>query len=265
VKGAGHQRVQPPGHWFAPPGSRLTGLGRLRQSPESSRRTARRDLRWSANRSQQSSPAHPIIQRMLPYVIRAAFSEHEVRVYQAYRAEIAVPALTAGRFVPPFSMGRMTWIKPSFNWMMYRCGYATKVGQEVVLCIDITREGFEWALEHAVLSSYNPSIHSLHDEWRNLLAEAPVRVQWDPERDWRLRVLENVRAIQIGLSGEAVGRYVNEWVVRLEDVTPVARRLAAKLKSEATPDSLPDKLEMPYPLSSALRMKLSRTILPTPD
>lgn len=115
----------------------------------------------------------PIIQRMHRYVIRAAFSQSTVRVYQAYRAEIATPALAAGRFVPPFKMERMTWIKPSFNWMMYRCGYATKAGQEVVLGIDITRRGFEWALEHAVLSSFNPSIHSSHDEWRSSLSEAP--------------------------------------------------------------------------------------------
>src|SRR3984957_6504650 len=135
---------------------------------------------------------------MLRYVIRTAFSEHTVRVYQAYREEIAMPALAAGKFVPPFSMERMTWIKPSFNWMMYRCGYATKAGQEVVLGIDITREGFEWGLEHAVLSSFDPSIHSSHDTWRSSLAEAPVRIQWDPERDWRLHIVEGVRAIQIG-------------------------------------------------------------------
>jgi hypothetical protein len=101
---------------------------------------------------------------MLQCVIRAAFSPDTVRVYQAYRPEIAEAALEAGTFVPPFSMGRMTWIKPSFNWMMYRCGFARKAGQEIVLGIDITRAGFEWALEHAVLSHYEPSIHSSHTE-----------------------------------------------------------------------------------------------------
>src|SRR5258705_5657751 len=123
---------------------------------------------------------------MLQCVIRAAFSPDTVRVYQAYRLEIAKAALEAGTFVPPFSMGRMTWITPSFNWMMYRCGFARKAGQEIVLGIDITRAGFEWALEHAVLSHYAPPIHSSHAEWQSSLADAPVRVQWDPERDWRL-------------------------------------------------------------------------------
>src|SRR5215471_15773329 len=137
------------------------------------------------------------------HVIRATYSDRTVRVYQAYRPEIALPALKAERFVPPFSMSRMTWIKPSFNWMMYRCGFARKAGQEVVLGIDITRAGFEWALEHAVLSHYDPSIHASQEQWQNSLADAPVRIQWDPERDWRLNILPGVRAIQIGLSGEA--------------------------------------------------------------
>src|SRR5208282_1017273 len=143
-----------------------------------------------------------------------------------------------------------------------RCGYATKSGQEVVLGIDITREGFEWALEHAVLTSYTPSIHASHDVWRNALAEASVRIQWDPERDWRLLPVKDVRAIQIGLDGEAVDRYVNEWIVQLEDMTPLAQRLAIEARGDVIPEDLPDNREIAYPLSSELRLKLSQTILP---
>ena len=98
---------------------------------------------------------------MAEHVVRAIYSDRTIRVYQAYRQEIARPALAAGRFVSPFEMDRMTWIKPSFNWMMYRSGYATKPGQEVVLGIDISREGFEWALEHATLSKFIPSVQPL--------------------------------------------------------------------------------------------------------
>jgi hypothetical protein len=199
------------------------------------------------------------------YVIRAAFSQTTVRVYQAYRAEIANAALAAGKFVAPFSMGRMTWIKPSFNWMMYRCGYATKTAQEVVLGIDITREGFEWALEHAVLSSYHPSMHLSHEAWQSRLAEAPVRIQWDPNGigEWALWRMSG--RSEIGLSGDAVRRYVNEWVVRLEDVTPVVDRIGVNMKNEVVPHILPDEDEKPYPLSSELRLKLSQTILPTSE
>lgn len=185
------------------------------------------------------------------HVVRAAYSDRTIRVYQAYRPEIALPALQAGRFVPPFSMNRMTWIKPSFNWMMYRCGHAAKPGQEVVLGIDITREGFEWALKNAALSTFTPSFHRSHEEWQNSLEAKPVRVQWDPERDWRLRLIPGVRAIQIGLAGEAVERYVNQWITRIEDVTPTARTVAAAIESGIPPASLPSDAEHAYPLDAA--------------
>ena len=55
--------------------------------------------------------------------IRAVYDADTVRVYQAFSCAIAKSACDAQHFVsPPFSMSRMTWIKPSFLWMMYRCG-----------------------------------------------------------------------------------------------------------------------------------------------
>jgi hypothetical protein len=163
---------------------------------------------------------------MTEQAIRAVFDDTTIRVYQAYRPEIAVAALAAGRFMPPFKMERMTWIKPSFNWMMYRSGYASKPGQENVLGIDITRAGFEWALANAALSRFMPDVHASYEAWQHDVASKPVRIQWDPERDWRLQPIEGVRSIQIGLSGEAVHRYVDEWIVRIEDVTPLAHAAA---------------------------------------
>ncbi|MGL4668181.1 MAG: DUF4291 family protein [Saezia sp.] len=87
----------------------------------------------------------------IPYQqIRAVYDEQSIRVYQAYSKEIALPALKAQRFVAPFKLTRMTWIKPSFLWMMYRAGYGLKDdGQAYILAIDIKREGFDWALEHS--------------------------------------------------------------------------------------------------------------------
>jgi Domain of unknown function (DUF4291) len=148
-------------------------------------------------------------------------------------------------------MSRMTWIKPSFNWMMYRSGFATKPGQEVVLGIDIRREGFDWALRNAVLSKFIPSVHASPEKWQNLVTKRPVRIQWDPQRDWRSQPIEGVRAIQIGLSGEAVERYVDQWIERVEDVTPVARIVAAAVESGTQPSSLPSAAECPYPLDAA--------------
>ncbi len=179
---------------------------------------------------------------MPEHVVRASYSDRTVRVYQAYCPEIAIPALTTGRFGPPFRMKRMTWIKASFNWMMFRSGYATKPGQEFVLGIDITREGFEWALRHAALSSYRPALHTSHEQWRSEVESKPVRIQWDPERDWRLQTIIGTRAIQIGLSSEAVEYYVNNWTVRIQDVTPIARLCAVAAKSGKTPPKLTERL-----------------------
>jgi hypothetical protein len=195
-------------------------------------------------------------------VIRAAFTDRTIRVYQAYRREIAEAALKAGTFVAPFSMNRMTWIKPSFNWMMYRCGCGCKPGQEFILGIDIKREGFEWALEHAALSSYQAGFHASELEWKRSVANSPVRVQWDPERNWRLGPIEGTRAIQIGLSGEAIRRYVRDWIVRLEDVTTIAHDIARAIENKSQPANLPHELERPYPLSPELSNRLAQTIIP---
>ena len=55
--------------------------------------------------------------------IYAVFDDKTIRVYQAYNDEIADEALKLGRFGSKFSLTRMTWIKPSFLWMMYRLNF----------------------------------------------------------------------------------------------------------------------------------------------
>lgn len=180
-------------------------------------------------------------------LIHASFTDTTVRVYQAYRREIALPALSAQTFVAPFSMSRMTWIKPSFFWMMHRCGWGTKPDQEYVLGIDITRDGFEWALANAALSSFSPEHHVNQQIWKRQLADMPNRIQWDPDRDAALDKLD-YRAIQIGLKDDAVRRYVGQWIKRIEDVTPLARsihQLSSDGKLEEARGLAP--AERPYP------------------
>lgn len=99
------------------------------------------------------------------------------------------PGLAPGTFVPPFKLGRMTWIKSSFLWMMYRSGWATRPGQERVLAIQITRDGLEWALSHAALSHYEPGTHASQQQWAEQKLTSPVRIQWDPERSLTLQPL----------------------------------------------------------------------------
>ena len=115
--------------------------------------------------------------------VRALYDDDSVTVHQASPVRIAGPAVAAGRFVPPFSMTRMTWIKPSFLWMMYRCGWARKSGQERVLSIRISRTGFEWVLAHPCLSHAERPTYPSRKAWQERRDSSPVRVQWDPERD----------------------------------------------------------------------------------
>lgn len=50
---------------------------------------------------------------------------------------------------PDYKFERMTWIKTNFLWMMYRSGWATKPGQNRILAIRISRDGFEEILANA--------------------------------------------------------------------------------------------------------------------
>lgn len=171
------------------------------------------------------------------YQIRAHFNDNTIRVYQAYSDDIANAALNHGTFVsPPFSMTRMTWIKPSFLWMMYRSGWAQKdLGQKRILAIDISLVGFEWALSHAALS-HCPE-YMTYEEWREWKDASPVVIQWDPERDLLHRPQPH-RSIQIGLAGIAVGLYVNEWIKKITDITDVATTVGELVKAGRQDDAL---------------------------
>jgi uncharacterized protein DUF4291 len=184
------------------------------------------------------------------------FAGDTIVVYQAYGSPIADAALAAGTFVAPFKRERMTWIKPSFLWMMYRSGWGTKPDQERVLAIEMTRDGFEWALAHASLSHFDAAVHESAEAWEAEKRASPVRVQWDPERSLHLEPLPH-RAIQIGLSGPAVTRYASEWIRGIREVTGLAgeiRTLVAARDLEAARALLPD--ERPYPLPEPIRVRL---------
>ncbi|MCQ4045924.1 DUF4291 domain-containing protein [Streptantibioticus rubrisoli] len=188
--------------------------------------------------------------------VRAVYGECSVTVYQAYPQEIAARAVRAGTFVAPFKVERMTWIKPSFLWMMYRSGWATKPNQEHVLAVEITRGGFEWALAHSALSHFDRAVHPDADAWRREISESPVRIQWDPERSLSLAQLP-IRAIQIGLSGEAVERYVRDWIVSITDVTELAHSIHSDVRHGLT-DEATRKLpaERHYPLPEHIRQRV---------
>jgi hypothetical protein len=162
--------------------------------------------------------------------IRAAFDRETIVMYQAYAPRIAEAALEAQRFVPPFSFHRMTWIKPSFLWLMHRSNWGQKSGQECVLAVRIKRSGWEKALSLAVLTSFAAGVFASPAEWAKEFAWAKVHVQWDPERSLRGAGLPH-SSIQVGLSRHIIGEYADEWIVGIEDYTPRVRKMYDLLQS----------------------------------
>ncbi len=156
--------------------------------------------------------------------IRAVYTNKTIRVYQAFNKDIAEEAVRKGRFGKHFSMNRMTWIKPSFLWMMFRCGWGEKENQGHILAIDIKRIGFDKAVKSAVKSTFSESMGISKEEWQRMVKESDVRVQWDPEKDINGNNLP-YRSIQIGLRGDALYEYVNDWIVSIEDITEYVQNL----------------------------------------
>lgn len=186
--------------------------------------------------------------------IYAHYDDEGIFVYQAFKPTIVAAALENGTFGAGFNMERMTWIKPSFAWMLYRSGYATKTRQEAILKIKLTHEGFKEILSQSVETTFNPHIYADVDEWRKTLKKSPVRHQWDPERNLRLGKIDR-RAIQIGIRGWVVQQYVNEWIIGLEEVTELAHAIHTAVKNKRK--DLPDvPQERVYDIDDMLQKRL---------
>jgi len=185
----------------------------------------------------------------------AAWDADGVYVYQAFAPHIVRAAVERGTFADGFSLSRMTWIKPSFAWMLYRSGYASKENQEAVVRVRLSHAGFLTILQTAVPSSFDAALFASEADWKNALAASDVRYQWDPERTLGGARLEQ-RAIQLGVQGETVRRYVGEWILGVEDVTELARE-AGRAASSGGTVPFPSVLEeTEYPVSDAIRRTL---------
>jgi hypothetical protein len=160
--------------------------------------------------------------------VRALFDDKTITVYQAYSSAIAVPAVKEQKLSASssFSYGRMTWIKPSWCWMMYRSGYSYKdPGQAHILAIKLKREHFLSLLERAVLTTHGTSSTQKSADTKD---KPEVKVQWDPERAPNLEKLPH-RSIQIGIPRALSQQWVEEWIVSIENVTEKAQNLKAAL------------------------------------
>ncbi|KAJ2980786.1 hypothetical protein NUW58_g6857 [Xylaria curta] len=197
-----------------------------------------------------TTTSYPKQQKMAPEVevkanvkqrqIRAYYDEETITVYQAYNSEIASTAVEQQKLnaSPQFKLTRMTWIKPSWCWIMYRAGYSYKdKNQERILALKMKHEHFTGLLENAALTT-EPGSGKEITPGDGAGAEKParekpsvVKVQWDPERSPRLEKL-GYRSIQIGIPGFLAATWVDEWIVAIEDVTEKARALERELRDK---------------------------------
>ena len=154
----------------------------------------------------------------MDYKINAVFDDHSIRVYQAYKDAIADEAIRIGTFGNLFKLDRMTWIKPSFLWMMYRSGWGEKEGQNRILAIDIKRTGFDIIVKNAILTSFSQTNHNTYEQWKNIIKKSEIRCQWDPERDVYGNP-QKQKTIQLGIKGSILNNYVFEWIINIADIT----------------------------------------------
>jgi len=178
--------------------------------------------------------------------ILAQFDDESIVVYQAYRPAIGQFAAQHGFFGGEFRLSRMSWIKPNFLWMMYRCGWASKKGQEVVLAVRLMRTAFEEILRRAVHSTYVPEVYESQQAWKAAVARSDVRLQWDPDHLPSGAPVER-RAIQLGLRGEVLAKYAKEWLLKIQDVSDFVREQTQHARSPF--DSLITPREEVYPVN----------------
>lgn len=188
--------------------------------------------------------------------IYANYDDEGIFVYQAFKPSTVEAALAKGTFGAGFSMERMTWIKPSFGWMLYRSDYASKIRQKATLKIKLPHTAFIEILSHSVETAFNPRLYADHHDWKKQLNASEVRHQWDPERHLRGHKLSR-RAIQIGIRGSIVERYVNAWIIGLTEVTALAHEIQDAIVHDKPLPVVPE--EKVYPVSPALVQRLGIT------
>jgi hypothetical protein len=163
------------------------------------------------------------------HVFRGNFDDEGVYFYQAYNdtiADWAVDHQTLGG--PGFDARRMTWIKPSFAWMLYRAGYGRKDKNQTRI--------LKVKLGHAAVAEILSKCACGHGRGGTL-----GRVQWDPERDiltteggTQPAKMPATRAIQIGMRNELSEFYCGS-ILSVEDVTELAHR-AGNAHADLTKD-----------------------------
>ena len=176
--------------------------------------------------------------------ILAHHDDATVVVYQACRPAIGRYAIEHGHFGgPDYSFDRMSWIKPNFLWMMYRCGWGLKEGQEVVLGLRIRRAFFDAVLDAAVSSAFDATAPATPQAWQDAVAASEVRRQWDPDHAPSGAKLPR-RAIQLGLRGSMLRAFATTELMEVIDMSGFVA--AQRIHAQDDNPQLPTPVEHVY-------------------
>ena len=200
-------------------------------------------------------------------VLQAQYTDDYVVVYQAYSSAIAEWAVHHKCFGgSDYSFNRMSWIKPNFTWMVYRCGWCEKdANQERVLAIKLKREFWEEILSNAMSTSWDQEKYPIREEWNTKLRESDVVMQWDPDHEPFTNEKYSRRAIQLGIRNDMLksfGEGETCAIIDIEDITDFVKTLKSKwvegeeFEQNKCISNLQLPLETIYPLNSILSQKV---------
>jgi hypothetical protein len=135
------------------------------------------------------------------------------------------------------------------------------------LAIKLSRQGFEKILLESVptsLDQFNATsssnIESLQKEWKQQLNSSQVRLQWDPDHDLLGNKIKR-RAIQLGLKGDILKKYSNEWIISIEDITEFVSEQYELIKSNRSYEVRTPIEQIYEPCDNLLKEKLGISLV----
>lgn len=189
-------------------------------------------------------------------ILNCAYDDEGVYVYQAFSPRIVEVAVANGTFGKGFGLERTSWIKPSFGWTLHRSEYGRKHRMEAIARIKLHHWAWLEILAQSAPAHFDHDCYEDELAWRTALNRCQVVMQWDPDRGLDGRPTGKP-AIQLGLKETILPRYVNEFIIRVEDATALARQCGevARNRSNNWPD-VPQERE--YVIADA---ELARRVL----
>lgn len=186
--------------------------------------------------------------------IYACYDNKYIRLYMACSKEVAEEADKLGKFGEMYNKNKMTWVNPSFLWIMERSHWGRKKNQERILAVDLLREGFDGLLEQAVLTSNESCVYKTAEEWEKAYEEADVYCQWDADKNVYGSSIDKM-ALQIGIKGRALNSFLDNYIVDLFDITPYVNKWKKKLDNYSlNEENLPK--EKLYLVTDKIKAKL---------